>query len=174
MDGVFINLTADDINVTIDNNQIITIQANPDLMTPTRQIVLTEVNTHAIVSTPLKEDDFRYLQGTNWVNTVYNKITRSEEEIKIKTLLYNPYVKYIFTKEQIEKINKISNRRTRLFITSKEDALYWSDGKFECPFRNYRLFAFEKGILVEYPIPKTYLDLVVDSVKIIGGKLGTN
>ena len=39
---------------------------------------------------------------------------------------------------------------------------------FECPFRNYRLFTLDldrEGGLIEYPIPKTYLDLVVSSVK---------
>jgi hypothetical protein len=171
MDGVFINLTNKDVELVLDDKHI-TIPANPDLVTPVREIVLTENNVVGILSTPLKEDDVRYLQGTNWINTVYNKMTRSEEEVKLTVSLVSPYVKYPFTKDQIEKINHISNKRTRLLIVTKEDAQYWSDGKFECPFRNYRLFVCSSGILIEYPIPKTYLDAVVESAKNLGSKLG--
>lgn len=173
MDGVFINLTNKDVDLTIENKTII-IPANPDLVTPTREIVLTENNINGLVSTPLKEDDIRYLHGTSWVNTVYNKITRSQEEVQLTVSLISPYIKYSFTKEQIDKINKISDRRTRLLIITKEDAQYWSDGKFECPFRNYRLFVHENYGLIEYPIPKTYLDVVVEGVKNLSGRLGGN
>lgn len=174
MDGVFINITNEDVNLIDKESKCITIPSNPDLVTPIREIVLTELKINGILSTPLKEDDVRYLHGTNWVNTLYNKITRSEEEVKINALLVSPYVKYPFTKEQIDKINQISNKRTRLFITTRQDAQYWSDGKFECPFRNYRLFIHENNSLIEYPIPKTYLDVVVESMKSIGNKIGTN
>jgi hypothetical protein len=79
--------------------------------------------------------------------------------------MISPYVKYPFTKDQIEKINSISNGRPRLLILTKQDAEYWSSGSFENPFRNYRLFSYIDEGLVEYPIPKTYLDVVVYSVK---------
>lgn len=164
MDGVFINLTNIDVELTLEDRTIL-IPANPDLVTPVKDVVMTDNIVNGILSTPLKEDDVRYLQGTNWVNTVYNKITRSEEEVKITVSVLSPYVKYPFTKEQIDKINQISNKRTRLLIVTKEDAQYWSDGKFECPFRNYRLFVHVDGTLIEYPIPKTYLDVVVEGVK---------
>ncbi len=171
MDGVFINLTDNDIELTIGDKNVI-IPANSDLMTPVKDIILTNNTVNGIVSTPLNEEDIRYLHGTNWVNTVYNKITRSEEEISISVSLISPYVKYSFTKEQIEKINKISNKRTRLLIMTKEDVQYWSDGKFESnPFRNYRLFTAINGNLIEYPVPKTYLDVVVEGVKNLGDKL---
>jgi hypothetical protein len=169
MDGVFINLTDKNVELVVDNKTI-TILANPDLVTPIKELVLTENTINAFLSTPLKEDDIRYLQGTGWINTLYNKITRSEEEIKTKILTISPYVKYPFTQEQIDKINKISNKRTRLLITTKEDVQYWAYGKFECPFRNYRLFVHENNSLLEYPIPKTYLDAVVEGVKKIGNK----
>jgi hypothetical protein len=171
MDGVFINLTSEDVVLTLEQKEIL-ISANPDLVTPIKETVLTENNVNGILSTPLKEEDVKYLHGTNWINTVYNKITRSEEEVKLTVSLISPYVKYPFTKEQIDRINQISNRRTRLLITTKEDAKYWSDGKFDCPFRNYRLFVHENNRLYEYSIPKTYLDAVVEGVKNLGSKIG--
>lgn len=165
MDGVFINLTDKDIELA-GNDKIILIPANPDLITPIKDVVFTDNMVNGILSTPLNEDDVRYLHGTNWINTLYNKITRSEEEVGISVSLVSPYVKYSFTKEQIDKINKISNKRTRLLILTKDDAQYWSDGKFESnPFRNYRLFVNDNGKLIEYPIPKTYLDFFVTKVK---------
>jgi len=170
MDGVFINLTNEVVELKIEN-KIIIIPANPDLVTPTRDTVLTNNIVNGIISTPLKDDDVHYLKGTNWVNTLYNQITRSEEDVSIETQIIGPYIKYPFTKEQIVKINKISNNRSRLLIVTKEDAQYWSDGKFECPFRNYRLFVHVDNSLIEYPIPKTYLDVVVESVKNFGDKM---
>ena len=170
MDGVFINLTNKDIELSVENKTII-IPANPDLVTPVKNIVFTDNIVSGFVNSPLKEDDIHYLQATNWINTVYNKISRSEEELKIKVSLLNPYVKYPFTKEQIDKINQISNKRTRLLILTKEDAQYWSDGKFPCPFRNYRLFIHKNNELLEYSIPKTYLDVMVEGVKNISEKL---
>jgi hypothetical protein len=169
MDGVFINLTEKDVELTHGDKTIL-IPANLDLITPIKDIVLTDCIVNGILSNPLKEDDVRYLHGTNWVNTLYNKITRSEEEVSINVSLVSPHVKYPFTKEQIDKINKISNKRTRLLILNKKDARYWSDGKFECPFRNYRLFVHEDNKLLEYPIPKTYLDAMVEGVKNLGDK----
>jgi hypothetical protein len=171
MDGVFINLTNKNVELNVVDKNIM-IPGNPDLITPIREIIMTDNNVNGILSTPLKEDDIRYLHGTNWINTLYNKITRSEEDIKITVSLINPYVKYPFTKEQIDKINGVSNRRTRLLIVTKDDAQYWSDGKFECPFRNYRLFVhINNNTLIEYPIPKTYLDTAVESMKNLGSKL---
>lgn len=170
MDGVFINLTNLDIELKLEDKKYI-IPANPELVTPTKDVVYTENNITAILSTPLSEEDIRYLHGKNWINTLYNKITRSEIEIKIPSVYINSYVKYPFTKEQIDKINQISNKRTRLFILTEQDAKYWSDGNFECPFRNYRIFTFVNNTLIEYPIPKTYLDVIVDNMKHISDKL---
>jgi len=170
MDGVFINLKNEDVELTIEDKTII-IPANPDLVTPVKNIVLTDNIVNGILSIPLKDDDIRYLHGTSWANTLYNKITRSEEEYRLVVSQVSPYVKYPFTKEQIEKINQISNKRTRLFILTKEDAQYWSEGKFECPFRHYRLFVHDNGRLLEYSIPKTYLDFVVAGVKNLGDKI---
>lgn len=170
MDGVFINLTKDDIHLIL-NDKTINIPANIDLMTPVSKTLYTENTIHGIISSTLNDDDIRYLKGTNWINTVYNKITRSEEEIKIPTLYTSPFVKYPFTKDQIDKINRISNRRTRLLILNKEEAEYWSNGKFDCPFRNYRLFSYTGNQLIEYPIPKTYLDSFVESVKNISDRV---
>ena len=127
MDGVFINLTGKDIKLSGVTKPI---PANPDLLTPIKNIVYTSSTINGILSTPLSEDDVRYLHGTNWINTLYNKITRSEEEVSVNVSMISPYVKYAFTKEQIEKINKISNKRTRLLILTKEDAEYWSSEKF--------------------------------------------
>jgi len=173
MDGVFINLTDKDIELII-NEKTVVIPANPDLITPSKEVILTQNTVNGIVSVPLNEDDVRYLHGTNWINTFYNKITRSEEEINVNISFVNPYVKYPFTKEQIDKINKISNKRTRLFILpGREIAQYWSDGKFESnPFRNYRIFIFENKQLLEFPIPKTYLDVMVEGMKTFGDKIG--
>lgn len=173
MDGVFINLTDTDVKIR-DQDDTFIIPANLDLVTPVKDIVLTECIVNGIISVPLKENDIRYLQGTQWTfNTFYNKITRSETELKVSVSLLSPYVKYPFTLEQIEKINRISNKRTRLFITTEKEARYWSDGKFECPFRNYRLFVSTEDSLIEYPIPKTYLDVVIEGVKNLGDKLRT-
>lgn len=166
MDGVFINLTDEDVNL---NGKII--PANVDLVTPIRSPILKSNIVNGIISTPLNETDIHYLQGTHWINTVYNKITRSEEEIRLTASIVSPYIKYPFTKEQIDKINCISNGRTRLFILTKKDAIFWSDGKFECPFRNYRLFSYEDGNLVEYQIPKTYLDSIVEGVRAVAHKI---
>ncbi len=105
-------------------------------------------------------------------NTVYNKIMRTEQNAPVINVeLVCPYYKYPFTKEQIDKINSISNGRTRLFIMSKEDAEFWSSGNFDCPFRNYRIFvSTESNSLIEYPIPKTYLDVVTGSLGTVARK----
>jgi hypothetical protein len=169
MDGVFINLTNTDMEIKIGDDVIgyknIIISANPDLVTPVKEIMYIEEDLNATISSPLKEDDVRYLLTNNWVNTIYNKITRSEEPVILKIFKLCPYTKYSFTQDQIDKINKISNGRTRLFILDKNDIEYWSDGKYECPFRRYRLFTKIDDKLIEYPIPKTYLDVVVEGVK---------
>jgi len=164
MDGTFINLSGKDVELKI-NDKIVVISACPELVTPIKESIITPIIINGIISTPLAEDDIRYLHGTNWVNTIYNKITRAEEELQFNISFVNQYVKYPFTKEQIDNINKISNKRTRLFLVTEDDALYWSSGKFECPFRNYRLFVNVGFGLMEYPIPKTYLDTAIESVK---------
>jgi len=165
MDGVFINLTSNDIKIILEDKAVI-IPGNADLVTPIKDVIMTDTVVNGILSTPLKDGDVHYLHGTSWTNTLYNKITRSEEDLKTTVSMISPYVKYPFTSEQIEKINLISNKRTRLLIVTKEDAKYWSDGKFESnPFRNYRLFTCENGRLFEHSIPKTYLDFVVNKVK---------
>lgn len=169
MDGVFINLTDTDVTI-ITKYKSIVIEANPDLITPIIEQKYTKNDINGIISTSLSENDIKYLHGTNWISTLYNKITRSEEKIVTTAQMINPYVKYPFTKEQIDKINKISNKRTRLFILTKEDAEYWSSGKFECPFRNYRLFTVNDNTLYEYAIPKTYLDSFVESIKNISDR----
>lgn len=171
MDGVFINLTAKDMSIKIQSGEILVVPKNPDLVTPTKERIYTDEVIHAVSSTPLKDNDIHYLQKTNWANTLYNKITRSEEDVVVHSLVLQRHVKYPFTAEQIEKINYISNGRTRLLLIEEEDAIFWSDGKFECPFRNYRLFSVNDNVLVEYPIPKTYLDLVVSGVKTISKKI---
>jgi hypothetical protein len=170
MDGVFINLTNKDVQLYYDGKTII-IPANPDLVTPIKDVIVAERTINGTLSTPLKEDDIHYLQKTNWVNTLYNKITRSEEDLKLTISVLSPYVKYPFIQEQIDKINQISNSRTRLLILTKDDAQYWSDGKFECPFRNYRLFVNIGNELIEYPIPKTYLDTFVEGIKTLSNKM---
>jgi hypothetical protein len=170
MDGVFINLTSEDIELCIENKVVI-IPANPDLVTPIKDLIFTNVVVNGILSTPLKESDIHVLRGSNWINTIYNQITTREDNIQLNVSAISPYIKYPFTKEQIAKIDKISNGRTRLLILSKEDVEYWSDGKFECPFRNYRLFICSNKSLLEYPIPKTYLDIVVEGVKSFSDKL---
>jgi len=165
MNGVFINMTEDDIVITLDDDKRVTIPGNKDLVTPIKQRIKTDNALSGIVSTPLTDTDIHNLLATKWINSTYTKIERAEQEVIITVPLISPYVKYPFTKEQIEKINNISNGRTRLLLLTKEDAEYWSGGEFDCPFRNYRLFISEGESLLEYPIPKTYLDLVVSSVK---------
>lgn len=171
MDGVFINLTAKDMSIKIQNGTTVIIHKNPELVTPVKERMYIDEVIHAISSAPLKDNDIHYLQKTNWMNTLYNKITRSEEDIIVHSLAVQRHVKYPFTAEQIEKINYISNGRTRLLVMDEEDAIFWSDGKFECPFRNYRLFSVNLEVLVEHPVPKTYLDLVVNGVKNISKRV---
>ena len=166
MDGVFINLTSNDVTVTGEDKKYI-IPGNQDLVTPTRDILLTSGTLSGIVSTTLGSDDVRFIQATQMFNTVYNRVTRSEQNAMLVPIsLESPYIKYPFTQEQIDKINSISNGRTRLFILSKSDAIYWSSGNFiSCPFRNYRLLTVVEDRIIEYPIPKTYLDSVVSGFK---------
>lgn len=173
MDGVFINLLNYDVNIKHSEGNII-VPGNPDLQTPVKQILKIHNKISATINVPLGENDIHYLQATKWFNTNYNKINRSEQSIMIDVPLINPFVKYPFTQEQIDKINEISNGRTRLLIMSKEEAKYWSNGNFECPFRNYRLFVPDEKneSLVEYPIPKTYLDSVVKTLGTITKKIG--
>jgi len=174
MNGVFINLTDKDIIIKSEERSVV-ILANVDLVTPIRQIIKTNGPLSGIISTQLADNDIHYLQATHWFNTNYNKILRSEQNIMLSVPLVSPYIKYPFTQSQIDKINSISNGRTRLLILTKEDAEYWSSGNFkECPFRNYRLFTNIEDSLVEYPIPSTYLDAVVGSMSAITKKIGFN
>jgi len=107
------------------------------------------------------------------VNT-YKKISHSDQNVIVSASLLSPYIKYSFSKNQIDKINYLAKGRTRLLILLKEDAEFLSQGHFEetFPFRNYRLFTVIDNKLIEYPIPKTYLDTVVDSIGFISKKFG--
>jgi hypothetical protein len=100
-------------------------------------------------------------------NTTYTKIERSERNaILVRVVICNPYNKHPFTDYQVEQINKISNKRTRLLILTEKDAIYWASGNFQSPFSNYRLFTSgPDGSLVEYPIPKTYKDIFYYGIK---------
>ncbi len=119
-----------------------------------------------IISTELNDEDIRNIQSAHMFNTVYTKITRSEQNAMLVPIeMVNPYIKYPFSDLQIEKINKISGGRTRLLIMSKEDAEFWSSGNFDCPFRNYRLFTILNKKLIEYPVPKTYKDTAITMIK---------
>lgn len=138
MDGVFINLT--NKNVHLGG---ISISSGNELVTPSMRTV-----------SKIKK-----------INGVYGN-----NKISIDVPNVSEYIKYPFTEYQIKKINSLSQGRTRLFILEKEDVEYWSIGRFQCPFRNYRLFTwkefhdYDNLELIEYPIPKTYLDVLVDSV----------
>lgn len=138
MDGVFINLTNEDIVLYDINNKEFMVRSNKDLITPTRYEAI---------------EDFTICTET------------PTDKYVMRCSLKADYIKYPFTEEQIEKINEISNGKTRLFIMTEEDAICWSLGKFKCPFRNYRLFVvLNNGYsLVEYQKPLTYLDSVVNS-----------
>ncbi len=173
MDGVFINITDKDITIKTGDKPI-HILSNADLVTPIRRPIKTNVSLSGIISVALKDDDIYTIQSTQMFNTVYNKIIRTEQNAPvIKVELICPYYKYPFTKEQIDKINSISNGRTRLFIMTKEDAEFWSSGNFkENPFRNYRIFTVEGDITTEYPIPSTYLDIISSSISSVTKKFG--
>lgn len=161
MDGVFINLISEDVTINTGDKSV-TIVSNTDLVTPVRKSINTNTSVSGIISVALKDEEIYTLQSAQMFNTVYNKIVRTEQMAPvIKVELVCPYFKYPFTKEQIDKINSISNGRTRLFIMTKEDAEFWSSGNFkENPFRNYRIFTVNENILTEYPIPITYLDMI--------------
>ena len=172
MDGVFINITDKDVIIK-DKDKNVLIEGNIDLVTPVRHIMKTHSLLSGIISTGLKDEDVHTIQSTQMFNTVYNKITRMEQNapvIKVENIC--PYYKYPFTQEQIDKINSVSRGRTRLFVLTKEDAEFWSSGNFECPFRNYRLFvSTDNHLLIEYPIPKTYLDMVSSSLGSLAKKI---
>jgi hypothetical protein len=172
MDGVFINLSDTDITLKDSSkNKEFIIKCNYDLLTPTRNTVNTKNMLSGIISTQLSDDDIHTIQSKQLFNTVYNKITRSEQNMTIDIIYSSPYIKYSFTKDQIEKINSISNGRTRLLILSQEDVEYWSSGNFQSPFNNYRLFTNTYAGLIEYPVPKSYKDIVSDSLGTIVKKL---
>lgn len=137
MDGVFINLT--DCDITLPNSIII--KHDPELITGSRNTSIKESKLKAITH-----------------NDEFEKIT------DVSVYSYSEYIKYPFTQDQIDKINNITKGRKRLLILSQKDVEYWSNGKFQCPFRQYRLFTFKNGNLIEYPIPKTYLDIVTETV----------
>ncbi len=170
MDGVFINISNEDVIIK-DRTREFTIYKNEDLITPVKEVIRSSTTLSGIVSTELTDEHIHTIQSTGVFSTVYNTITRSEQNaMMVDCTLINPYIKYPFSESQIEKINKISAGRTRLFIMSKEDAEVWSSGEFECPFRNYRIFVSHDKGLLEYPKPKTYKDTAIAFVrKIIGG-----
>ena len=142
MDGVFINLTDNDVIVRDINGKELIIKYIKEICTPSRY------EAH---------DDIMVCTETSTEKYVIRCVPRSK------------YVKYTFTDVQIEKINEISCRKTRLFIMSEEDADCWSSGSFKCPFRNYRIFTVSKdgNHLTEYPRPITYLDTFVNSTSFL-------
>lgn len=141
MDGIFINLTPNDIILQDALGNDFTVKGNPDLITPT--------------GNEIKHD--KHLKAAY--------LTEKEANIAVYANMIQEHIKYPFTQSQIDKINRISKGRTRLLILDKKDVEYWSIGRFQCPFRNYRLFTWNNKKLVEYPIPKTYLDYVSDTVE---------
>ncbi len=173
MDGVFINLISEDVIINTGDKSV-TIVSNTELVTPVRKSIKTNTSVSGIISVALKDEEIYTLQSAQMFNTIYNKIVRTEQTAPvIKVELVCPYFKYPFTKEQIDKINSISNGRTRLFIMTKEDAEFWSSGNFkENPFRNYRIFTVNENILTEYPIPTTYLDMISSSMSSVSKKFG--
>ena len=142
MDGVFINLTPHDLHLENEKGEEIIIKGNSDLVTPSRQAITTD----------------------NTLNCIYHNENNQEGLLSLKIQMFSEHIKYPLTQDQIDKINSISRGRTRLFILDRNDIEYWSNGKFQCPFRNYRLFTLVQKKLIEYPIPKTYLDIVGDTV----------
>jgi hypothetical protein len=173
MDGVFINLTGEDVTINTGDKSV-TIVSNTDLVTPIRKSIKTHTSVSGITSLALKDEEIYTLQSAQMFNTIYNKIIRTEQTAPlIKVELICPYFKYSFTQEQIDKINSISNGRTRLLIMTRDDAEFWSSGNFkENPFRNYRIFTVDENILTEYPIPTTYLDMISSSVSSVSKKFG--
>ncbi len=166
IDGVFINLTDEDIIIKDKNNEFI-IKGNKDFLTPVTPETKTDNVLSGIVSYPLEEKDIHTIQSTQMFNTIYTKIERSERNaILVRLVLNNPYTKHPFTDYQVEQINKISNKRTRLLILTEKDAAYWSSGNFQSPFSNYRLFTSgPNGSLIEYPVPKTYKNMLYSGIK---------
>lgn len=166
MDGIFINLTEKDVLIKDKYNEFI-IKGNKDLLTPITHETQTENVLSGIISYPLEEKDIHTIQSTHMLNTIYTKIERTERNaILVRVVLCGPYTKYPFTDYQVEQINKISNKRTRLLILTEKDAIYWSSGNFQSPFSNYRLFTSNPdGSLIEYPIPKTYKDMLFSGIK---------
>jgi hypothetical protein len=148
MDGIFINLTKNDIIIedNIESKKYI-IKARKELVPPSSQVVKKNNKINAKIETVNIGDSEEY-----------------ELEINVVIPKISEYMIYPFTKDQIDIINQISRGRTRLFILEQRDVEYWSYGKFQCPFRNYRLFTQYNGKLIEYPIPKTYLDLFSETV----------
>jgi hypothetical protein len=144
MNGIFINLTENDIKIESEHKEDIFILGNPDLVTPTRK----EANRD------------------NIINAVYLNSDRAEKDINITITKISEHIKYPFTQDQIDKINSMSKGRTRLLIMPRKDAICWAHGMFEAPFRNYRLFSLiNNNTLLEHTVPKSYLDIVVDTAK---------
>lgn len=140
MEGnILINLTGSDVTITDESGKLFVVKGNPELETPYRRT--------------LKEDD-------NFINTYYLSSNNMEGTVALKSTPFSEYIKYPFTEDQIKKINSISKGRTRLFILSKQDARYWSTGKFQHPFRHYRIFVVDNQHLIEYQKPSTYLDTI--------------
>lgn len=153
MDGVFINLTDQDIIIKNNEEEEFVIPKNIDLVTPIKEEITTDLSISGIISSPLSEMDIKFLQTAKFTNSTHLKISRSEKDILVKAKLISPFEKYSFTKEQIEKINNISSGRPRLLILTPQDAEFWSKGFFQPPFRTYRLFSVIDNQLYEYPVP---------------------
>lgn len=163
MDGVFINLTGEDVTIIDANQKKIIIPGNIDLVTPIKNISSKEQTVNGIVSVPLSQEQINSKIG-QWDTNEYNNVYRNEIDVKINSYKISGFIKYTFRQEQKIKIDKITNGRTRLFIMSENEVDFWSSGQFDCPFRNYRIFTVEGEKLIERGIPKTYLDVVVDGV----------
>lgn len=140
MHGVYINLTGKDISLKNKEDKEVIIPGNPELITPIKSKNVIKQQLIGVISTPLEETDVHYIAITGILTSNYNKILRTEKEVLMSVNIIHPYSKYQFTTDQIMTINNISNGRTRLLILTKDDAEFWSSGKFENPFRNYRLF----------------------------------
>ncbi len=147
MDGTFINLTPNDLFLQDATGQNFKVNGNPDLVTPTSQA--------------MKSDS--YIKGIFFIEAITGSL--NESTISVNVPMIREHIKYPFTQQQIDKINNYSQGRTRLLILDPKDVEYWSIGRFKCPFRNYRLFTWDNKSLIEYPIPKTYLDYVSDTVE---------
>jgi hypothetical protein len=165
MNGVFINITNRDI--IVDN---MTIPHNKELITQYRdEMLINNAPISAVISTPLttplgaESNTYSYVPSGIFANSY--KMIRDETQINLNVPTVQKKIKYSFTNEQIEIINNISKNRTRLFIVTEEDADCWLNGRFECPFRNYRIFICRDGRLLEHVAPRSVADIIISGIK---------